>query len=91
MHSLKNAMVAGKHGRVFSTDMQTGFGTAKPSQTLADGVLWYSRQKLKKYLLANNKSNVATPAAFDTQFNKALRTGVEKGDFTQPKGDYFRV
>lgn len=45
-----------------------------------------SRQGLKKYILANNKSTAATPAIFDSQFNKALRNGVEKGDFTQPKG-----
>ena len=36
--------------------------------------------------MANNKTNAATPAIFDAQFNKALRTGVEKGDFLQPKG-----
>ncbi|MCJ1471422.1 hypothetical protein MMC13_000061 [Lambiella insularis] len=45
-----------------------------------------SRQALKKYILANNKTSAASPAVFDTQFNKALRTGVEKGDFQQPKG-----
>ena len=45
-----------------------------------------SRQALKKYIQANNKTSAATPAVFDNQFNKALRTGVEKGDFTQPKG-----
>ena len=45
-----------------------------------------SRQALKKYILANHKNLSATPAQFDQQFNKALRTGVEKGDFTQPKG-----
>lgn len=49
----------------------------------------YSRQALKKYILANNKTSAATPAVFDNQFNKALRTGVEKGDFTQPKGKQF--
>ena len=36
--------------------------------------------------MANHKNLSATPAQFDQQFNKALRTGVEKGDFTQPKG-----
>lgn len=35
---------------------------------------------------ANNKVTSATQAAFDSQFNKAIKTGVEKGDFTQPKG-----
>lgn len=46
----------------------------------------HSRPAIKKYILANNKSTAATAAVFDSQFNKALRTGVEKGDFTQPKG-----
>ena len=45
-----------------------------------------SRQALKKYILANNKTSAATPTVFDVQFNKALRSGVEKGEFTQPKG-----
>jgi len=45
-----------------------------------------SRQALKKYILANHKTSAGSQAVFDQQFNKALRTGVEKGDFTQPKG-----
>ncbi len=44
-----------------------------------------SRQSLKKYVRANNKI-VVTDAMFDALFNKALRTGVEKGVFEQPKG-----
>lgn len=48
--------------------------------------LVHSRPAIKKYILANNKSTASSPAVFDSQFNKALRTGVEKGDFTQPKG-----
>lgn len=48
-----------------------------------------SRPAIKKYILANNKSTAATAAVFDSQFNKALRTGVEKGDFTQPKGTVY--
>lgn len=46
----------------------------------------YSRQALKKYILANHKTLAGSQAVFDQQFNKALRTGAEKGDFTQPKG-----
>ncbi|EAW09200.1 histone H1/H5 family protein [Aspergillus clavatus NRRL 1] len=45
-----------------------------------------SRQSIKKYVLANNKIAVVTQAAFDSQFNKAIKAGVEKGEFTQPKG-----
>ncbi|KAL1972254.1 hypothetical protein VTN31DRAFT_7473 [Thermomyces dupontii] len=44
-----------------------------------------SRQSLKKYILANNKITLSE-AAFNSQFNKAIKTGVEKGEFTQPKG-----
>ncbi|PYI14583.1 hypothetical protein BO99DRAFT_394457 [Aspergillus violaceofuscus CBS 115571] len=45
-----------------------------------------SRQSVKKYVLANNKIAPASQAAFDSQFNKAIKAGVEKGEFTQPKG-----
>ncbi|KAL2816947.1 hypothetical protein BJX63DRAFT_429998 [Aspergillus granulosus] len=45
-----------------------------------------SRQSIKKYVLANNKLAPASQNAFDSQFNKAIKTGVEKGDFLQPKG-----
>ncbi|KAJ5624622.1 hypothetical protein N7510_000931 [Penicillium lagena] len=45
-----------------------------------------SRQAIKKYVTANNKLNVASQATFDAQFNKAIKAGVEKGEFTQPKG-----
>ena len=41
-----------------------------------------SRQALKKYIQANN----TTSGQFDSQFNRALRLGAEKGDFVQPKG-----
>lgn len=44
-----------------------------------------SRIKLKKYVKANNQIN-ATDAMFDSLFNKALKAGVEKGVFEQPKG-----
>ncbi|PGH33027.1 histone H1/5 [[Emmonsia] crescens] len=45
-----------------------------------------SRQALKKYVQANNRINITSQSAFDAQFNRAVKTGVEKGDFTQPKG-----
>lgn len=45
-----------------------------------------SRQSIKKYVQANNQISVASQAAFDAQFNKAIKAGVEKGEFTQPKG-----
>lgn len=47
----------------------------------------HSRVKLKKYVKANNTITVASDAVFDAQFNKALRAGVEKGVFEQPKGE----
>ena len=53
---------------------------------MTDDLILHSRQALKKYILANKQTSAATPAVFDNQFNKALRTGVEKGDFLQPKG-----
>lgn len=28
---------------------------------------------------------------FDNQFNKAIKTGVDKGDFTQPKGMFSDI
>ncbi|KAJ5548712.1 hypothetical protein N7504_004838 [Penicillium tannophilum] len=45
-----------------------------------------SRQAIKKYVSANNKITFASQSAFDAQFNKAIKSGVEKGEFTQPKG-----
>jgi len=45
-----------------------------------------SRQAIKKYVSSNNKINVASQATFDAQFNKAIKAGVEKGEFLQPKG-----
>jgi histone H1/5 len=44
-----------------------------------------SRQALKKYVRANNEIN-ATDSMFDSLFNKALKAGVDKGVFEQPKG-----
>ena len=45
-----------------------------------------SRQAIKKYVQANNKISAASPAVFDSQFNRSLKAGVENGDFAQPKG-----
>ncbi|KAL3472673.1 linker histone H1 and H5 family-domain-containing protein [Aspergillus californicus] len=45
-----------------------------------------SRQSIKKYVQSNNKLAPASSNAFDSQFNKAIKTGVEKGEFLQPKG-----
>ena len=45
-----------------------------------------SRQSLKKYVRANNTINVTTEKMFDSLFNKALKNGVDKGVFEQPKG-----
>jgi len=45
-----------------------------------------SRQAIKKYVKANNKVQFTSETQFDSMFNKALKSGVEKGEFTQPKG-----
>ncbi|OAA65270.1 histone h1 [Niveomyces insectorum RCEF 264] len=44
-----------------------------------------SRPSLKKFVKANNNLSISD-AMFDSLFNKALRSGVEKGIFEQPKG-----
>jgi hypothetical protein len=44
-----------------------------------------SRVALKKYVKANNKIT-AEGAFFDSLFNRALKSGVDKGVFAQPKG-----
>ena len=44
-----------------------------------------SRVALKKYILANNKG-VSSGTAFDSQFNRAVKAGVDQGIFAQPKG-----
>ncbi len=46
-----------------------------------------SRQSLKKYVRANNTINVGEKM-FDSLFNKALKSGVDKGVFEQPKGTH---
>jgi histone H1/5 len=45
-----------------------------------------SRQAIKKYVKANNKVQFTSETQFDSMFNKALKSGVEKAEFTQPKG-----
>ncbi|KAL9098107.1 MAG: hypothetical protein Q9163_006170 [Psora crenata] len=44
-----------------------------------------SRTNLKKYVQANN-NGIEPGAAFDNMFNKAIKSGVDKGEFSQPKG-----
>lgn len=56
------------------------------NEHLADPIVAHSRPSLKKYLKANHKNLASSDAVFDTQFNKAIKSGVEKGDFAQPKG-----
>ena len=53
---------------------------------LAHPTFVHSRPSLKKYLKANHKNLASSDAIFDTQFNKAIKSGVEKGEFAQPKG-----
>lgn len=48
----------------------------------------FSRQAIKKYVQSNNKINVTSQSVFDSQFNKAIKAGVEKNEFTQPKGKF---
>jgi len=43
-----------------------------------------SRQAIKKYVLNNNKG--IKESNFDTQFNAAIKRGVNSGEFHQPKG-----
>src|SRR5436305_14395642 len=50
-----------------------------------------SRQAIKKYVKANNKVQFASETQFDSMFNKALKSGVKKGEFTQPKGTTSRA
>ncbi|CAH0037742.1 unnamed protein product [Clonostachys solani] len=45
-----------------------------------------SRQSLKKYVKANNQLNLVSDKMFDSLFNKALKNGVDKDIFEQPKG-----
>ncbi|PLB51687.1 hypothetical protein P170DRAFT_461848 [Aspergillus steynii IBT 23096] len=81
-----------KKATTAATKKAAGSGHASYRDMIKDAILnlkernGSSRQSIKKYVQANNKLSSATPAAFDSQFNKAIKTGVEKGDFTQPKG-----
>ena len=56
-----------------------------PHPSLSTNMFHHSRVAIKKYVQANHK-DAASSAAFETQLNKAIRTGVEKGEFEQPKG-----
>ena len=57
----------------------------------ADCVSHNSRQSIKKYVKSNNDLSYASPAVFDNQFNKAVKAGADKGEFTQPKGKLHRA
>ncbi|KAG6358100.1 hypothetical protein INS49_013984 [Diaporthe citri] len=48
-----------------------------------------SRQSLKKYVKANNNIQAQTDSMFDSLFNRALKAGVDKGVFVQPKGKHL--
>lgn len=50
----------------------------------------HSRPTLKKYVKNNNTIN-ANDKMFDSLFNRALRAGVEKGEFAQPKGMFHSI
>ena len=53
---------------------------------MTDPLFPRSRAKIKQYVLANNKGVEQGPA-FDNQLNKAIKSGVDKGEFAQPKGE----
>ncbi len=55
-------------------------------ESCTDYASCYSRQAIKKYIQANNTTNAASSNVFDSQFNRALKNGVDKGEFSQPKG-----
>ncbi|KAF7590145.1 hypothetical protein BBP40_003215 [Aspergillus hancockii] len=75
-----------------ATAKKTGSTHASYRDMIKDAILnlkernGSSRQSIKKYVQANNKIASASTNAFDSQFNKAIKAGVEKGEFTQPKG-----
>jgi histone H1/5 len=47
-----------------------------------------SRQAIQKYIKANNKLGNVSDAAFKSHVNRAIASGVEKSDFSQPKGTF---
>jgi histone H1/5 len=49
---------------------------------------FYSRQAIQKYIKANNKLGNVSDAAFKSHVNRAIASGVEKSDFSQPKGTF---
>lgn len=87
-------MVAGMLGSFFTSSSRpallhlprraAGFSSHNtPPLTVSS---YFSRQAIKKYVSSNNKINVASQATFDAQFNKAIKAGVDKAEFLQPKG-----
>lgn len=85
-NSSRSATVPGRH--LFSLSMARARRWCRSSGPIRlDRVAnpSHSRQSLKKYVKANNNIN-ATDNMFDSLFNKALKAGVDKGVFEQPKG-----
>jgi histone H1/5 len=72
-------------GKISSVSNATAVAVAVPFHRILVANTPHSRQSLKKYVKANNTLNV-TDNMFDSLFNKALKAGVEKGIFEQPKG-----
>lgn len=64
----------------FQVSIPTSFSPQHETDVL------HSRQAIKKYVKANNTITTTSETQFDSLFNKALKSGVEKGDFSQPKG-----
>lgn len=48
-----------------------------------------SRQAISKYLKANNDIGSPSDAMFKARFNGAIRKGLDNGDFTFPKGEFY--
>jgi len=71
-------MVAGEHN-IPSSELISSTGSKCANDHC-------SRQALKKYVRANNNLTISSETQFDSLFNKALKSGVEKEDFMQPKG-----
>lgn len=92
-------MVAGKHLSLPITRVSALFtlvGRVTLILRMLTLCLPRSRAAIKKYVLANNKSLANSSNVFDAQFNKAIRSGVEKAEFHMPKGKlpfypYFAV
>ena len=80
-------MVAGEQNFDFPTFGQEQLFTSdRVHCQLGANITSRSRIAIKKYIQSNNTLPSVSGPSFDSQFNKALRSGVEKGEFAQPKG-----